>query len=813
MIRLAAGDRYAALLEVSGPVDERFDGHQLSVLAAPVVVLEVSKITRITSFGVRRWSEAMKELPQVVKHVYLLGCSPSFVDQLNMVLNFGGRSEVITANGIWFCTKCDDERVAPIDVYADRARIASGRVTLPPCPVCGGALQLEDAGYLRFATTYGAKSIDSRARNILAEAGLYHVREEGRPPEEMKLIHGDVTLLCLSGTLDQRFQPRRLASGIEGDVVFDLGQVEGADATGCERWRRLLSQLKNVEQLVLADLPEPLLPFVADGKFTVDGAVVDSLRLSYSCNRCQEPSMLTVETSGSPSAPRACPRCGGELSLAADAQLVDKVLERARASLVPISPGVEEVIAQRSQLIARAQSESSDSGAARGLSPTRYKLLKQLSQGGMGEILLAMHQSIGGFEKLVALKKIRREMLDERKVASDLFLAEAKLAANLNHPNIVQIFEIGQQGGDLFIAMEYIHGADVRTLLREAIVQGGKHIPLEVVLYIGKQVASALHHAHVASDLSGKPLGIVHRDVSPSNIVMGFDGQVKLVDFGIAVTRGGEQQAQGLVGKVSYMSPEQISGQPLDGRSDVFSLGVVLYELILLRPLFRRESDEQTTRAVWVDALPPLQPEGVPPFVEQALAGALVRMRDKRYADAHELERVLDECLSRLRTPVSNQSVAKVLRELFPTQSATPPIDRGSSSGSKPQSADYLDVVPVDSQTSRSAPGAYADSAPPVAAAPAITPTEVAPVPPPSRPSPPSASRSAAPAQSPSPSVAPVAAAAPARAVSSARPAASSVSSARTASPAPRGSTLARTLAIALALVLVIAIVLMLLYN
>jgi serine/threonine protein kinase len=708
-----AGDAAAAVVSLTGAIDEKFDSSMLSRVQAPITILQLDGVTRITSFGVRQWSEAMKNLPPQIRHLYIVGASPSFIDQLNMVLNFGGRAEVITANGVFFCPKCDDERVATIDVFADKTDIAAGRVGDLRCNVCSGPLQLEDDpfAYLRFAVTYGAKSIEPQALALLTEAGLYRVREEGRPPDAAKLVHGDVTLLTLSGTLDQRFQPRRLASGIEGEVVFDLSAVEAADATGCERWSRLLGQLGNATQIVVVELPPPLWQQAADGRFKIEGTTLHSVRAEHACPVCHTKIIGPLTPQAFHGSPRKCTNCGRALTLKSDAALIERVLAAARASMVPISPAVDEVVSRRGDLVAQARQDLEESSGRKSgtVSPTRYKLVKQLGQGGMGEILLAIQQSIGGFEKLVAVKKIRRDVLAEKQVATELFLAEAKLAANLNHPNIVQIFEIGQQGGDLFIAMEYIHGADVRTMLRDLMSRAdAPPLPLEAVLYIGMKVASALHHAHVATDLAGKPLQIVHRDVSPSNIVIGFDGQVKLVDFGIAVVQTPPSESgepAPLIGKVSYMSPEQVSGQSLDGRSDVFSLGVVLYELITRKYLFRRDSDQHTTRAVWVDPLPSLKDYGVPPFVEEVLARALVRMRDKRYPDAHAFEVALGEALTKLKSTASNATVASLLTSMFPEKSATPPVDRGTAIGGRPRTANYLDVVPVDEETAPSEPG------------------------------------------------------------------------------------------------------------
>jgi tRNA A-37 threonylcarbamoyl transferase component Bud32/ABC-type transporter Mla MlaB component len=547
------GTPEATCIHMAGVIDERFSAAQLLQNLAPVTVLDLDGIKRITSFGVRQWSDAMKSLPPSVKHLYLVRCPPCFVDQLNMVLNFGGRAEIVTATAIYFCDKCQEERPVRIDVLADRAQIASGQAPAATCPVCKEPLQLEDdpAQYFRFGTAYGAKSIDPQAAKLLRQLRLYEVREVGRPPEETKLVHGDVTLFQIVGTLDRRFKPRRLASGVEGWVVFDLAEVDGLDATGAARWKQLLEALTTATAITLVEVPESLLAHVAGGRFSIDHTLLHSARVRFRCGDCGTEMLQPLKPSEfNPAITRACRRCGKPSVLVTGTTVLEIVFGLAARERSSIPPAVEEVIAKREELLSRARAESGGSrvGGDGGLS--RYRVVKPLSQGGMAEILLAVHQGIGGFEKLIALKKIRKEMLERRHVAIELFLNEAKIAANLNHPNIVQIFEVGEHGGDLFIAMEYVHGVDSRDIIRAARGKTVK-LSLEQILYIGSQVAAGLYHAHTARDLAGKPLNIVHRDVSLSNIVVGFDGQVKLVDFGVATASVVGASPEGLIGKCS----------------------------------------------------------------------------------------------------------------------------------------------------------------------------------------------------------------------------------------------------------------------
>jgi serine/threonine protein kinase len=304
----------------------------------------------------------------------------------------------------------------------------------------------------------------------------------------------------------------------------------------------------------------------------------------------------------------------------------------------------------------------------------------------MAEIFLAVHQGIAGFEKLTVLKKIRREILEQQKIAVAMFLNEAKIAASLNHPNIVSTLEVGEHGGDLFIAMEYVHGADLRLLLQEMLHKQLGPSP-ELVAYIGAQMAMALHHAHTARDLSGRSLNIVHRDISPSNILIGFDGQVKLLDFGVA-TAIGTTSFDALAGKLGYMSPEQIHRQPLDGRSDIFSLGVVLWELAARRQLFRRSTDQETLAAVLDAEIPSLAPHGMPAPLEAVIRKALARAPHERYREARELEAGMEEAMAQMGSPLNPQQLATLMRAVFPERSSTPPIDPAAYRGSTAAPAD-----------------------------------------------------------------------------------------------------------------------------
>ncbi len=298
----------------------------------------------------------------------------------------------------------------------------------------------------------------------------------------------------------------------------------------------------------------------------------------------------------------------------------------------------------------------------------QYRILRSIAAGGMGEIFLAKRVGPGGFEKLVALKRMLPHLMrDERSVA--MFLNEAKLAAQLNHANIVQIYDFGRLGDTYFISMEFVHGKNLRDLLDRS-VRTGIGIPVEHALGIIRDVCAGLGYAHQRSSYDGAPLEIIHRDVSPQNVLVSFEGEVKVTDFGIAKASliASETTAGTVKGKLSYMSPEQISGQTLDQRSDLFSLGVILFELLTARKLFPDDVSlpETIDRIQRVDVpLPRDVNPAIPEEVEELVLRALARTRAERFQTARAMELAIIDVMTRLGLVSGNHERVLFLRELF----------------------------------------------------------------------------------------------------------------------------------------------------
>jgi serine/threonine protein kinase len=297
----------------------------------------------------------------------------------------------------------------------------------------------------------------------------------------------------------------------------------------------------------------------------------------------------------------------------------------------------------------------------------KYRVVRRLATGGMAEIYLAEARGIEGFAKHVVLKCILPQYAASETFVR-LFLNEARVTASLDHPNIATVYDIGEHEGTYFFAMEYLHGEDLGRLLRE--LHGrSQRLPLEHALTIGSGVAAGLHAAHEKRGVDGRPLGLVHRDVSPSNVVLTYDGGVKLVDFGVAkLTATAELTHTGMLkGKVAYMSPEQCNDQPIDRRSDVFSLGVLLYELTTLTRLFRADSEAATLRLVLEAKIPPPSSRvaDYPPELEAVLLRALARDRDRRYASARELQVALEQVARSRGVVISAASLGDWITDLF----------------------------------------------------------------------------------------------------------------------------------------------------
>jgi len=303
-----------------------------------------------------------------------------------------------------------------------------------------------------------------------------------------------------------------------------------------------------------------------------------------------------------------------------------------------------------------------------GSTANSYQILAQLAVGGMAEIFLA--RSVGGVERYCVLKRVLSERATDPLLV-EMFVDEARLAAQLQHPNIASVYDIGMMGDSYFFTMEYVHGQTLRAIVDRA-HDLRRALPVACVLTIVAGAAAGLHHAHERNSNDGRPLGIVHRDVSPSNLMVSYEGHVKLVDFGVAkaADRANETKAGTVKGKIGYLSPEQCRGARVDRRSDLFSLGIVLWETLTGARLYRRAGDFETMAAIVGEPPPPpseLRPE-VPREIDQLVQRLLAKSPDERFQRAADVVEAIEHGAMRGGMILSTSAVSRLVHELFGTR-------------------------------------------------------------------------------------------------------------------------------------------------
>jgi len=356
-----------------------------------------------------------------------------------------------------------------------------------------------------------------------------------------------------------------------------------------------------------------------------------------------------------------------------------------------------------------------------------YRVLGTLAQGGMAELLVAERRGAAGVHKILALKRLLPEMGKNPRFVK-MFRNEARIAVELQHANIVPVFEFGEADGQMFLAMDYVRGWDLSRVLG-ACVRRGMQVPVDIALHIAIEVTKALAYAHEKRGPSGEALGIVHRDVTPGNILLSAEGEVKLADFGIArVTSSARTSTEGdVLGKLPYLSPEQARAERLDARSDLYSLGINLYEMVTGRRLFNADTAGRLMSAVRNPRVVPLAHvlPGIHPEVDAAVMRALASDREQRYASARAMQEALSRALHVSRPAVHPSDVRAFIASLelppppepsvmvgadattllpsLATGSADPQPPRASSLPAMPASR----TMPVASASRRASGGAH----------------------------------------------------------------------------------------------------------
>jgi serine/threonine protein kinase len=315
----------------------------------------------------------------------------------------------------------------------------------------------------------------------------------------------------------------------------------------------------------------------------------------------------------------------------------------------------------------QAVAEHTQASAGRIVPFGKYLLLQRVSVGGMAEVFKALPQNATRIDQIIAIKRILPNIAEDNEFIG-MFIDEARVAGLLTHPNVCRIYELGRVGDDHYIAMQFLWGRDLLKVMNR-FKKAGQPIPPPMAAYIAAKACAALHYAHFKCDPQGEPLGIIHRDVSPQNIIVGYAGNVKLIDFGVAraATQSQKTQAGILKGKFGYMSPEMIRGLPIDHRSDVFAMGICLHEALTASRLFYGETDFATLELVRdARVVPPSAKEpGVPPALDQIVLTALARDVEHRYATAQDLQFALEHFLATHYPGYGEADVGAMMRQAF----------------------------------------------------------------------------------------------------------------------------------------------------
>ena len=651
------------LISIAGTIDETFDRTAVAAAAADVLVIDVDGATRITSFGVREWTTALRSLSAA--WVGFVKVRPALIAQFNMVSGFGGRGEIVSLYLPYVCPQCSATAEHLVDRRSDAAALRAFHVPPLACPSCGKAMELDDVpeAYLSFVAAAAPPAPPAAAAALIdgdskAAAGA----ASGPTLRVEKEIDGTVTALWVSGPLDRKSALRRITDGLEGDVVVVLGGIGSVAPEGVEA----LAKLTALEgaPLLLARVPASLAAALVAQPAACGRARIASFRASLECTGCRAKSVvdleaIDVELGAAAGFHRNCVSCWQPLELDRDMPPLD------RLALLPLGQPSD---ALRDYLETHrdgpGRPDLTDDPDVWG----RYRLGRQIGSGGMAQVFIARQVGPEGFEKKVVLKRMLPELCRDPRFV-EMFIAEARLAARLSHPNIVQVFDFGTVGDRYYIAMELVRGWDLSAVLRVS-KQLGETVPLPIACRIVSDLCAALAAAHRRVDEDGNPLAIVHRDVSPQNVLLSASGVTKLTDFGIAKATGSiELTGPGMVrGKMSYMAPEQLRGRELDGRADLWALGVVFFQILTGASPFERETQAESINAVLEGEIPDvrtLRPDA-PESVTAILRRTLERELHGRWQDAQELRHAVETVLVELGSgAVSDERVAQWLGGLF----------------------------------------------------------------------------------------------------------------------------------------------------
>jgi eukaryotic-like serine/threonine-protein kinase len=667
------------LLALTGVIDETFKRSQLFDGRQGVLVLDLDNVRRITSYGVREWVLAMSE---VQGHCFFIRCRPAVVSQFNMVGNFGGHGQLVSMYAPYACPRCGMD----IEVLVDRRQ---GVGALAPatvvCPECRTPAEFDDIPETFFSYAMAAPSplLPPTAEAIIDRSPKTPV---GRLRVE-KEVQGEVTVLWLHGPLDHSTHLKRVADGLQGTAVVVLSGVNAVTDDGLARFQALARSPD--ARIHVARVPLCLWAALRRAPEVLGRATVLSVRVPFACWTCgrrldvdadvvrlgeiaagEDPPMCTI--CDAPLGHPGVDKIQGLLGL----PFVETPAHVAGCNLKSPSDGLAESASTASRVITSpgAPPMTPISTRVTELQTVpdrlhRYEILRRLAVGGMATVYLGRMHGAGGFERRVAIKLMHPHIATNASFVA-MFLDEARLAARIHHPNVVATLDIDQKDTLLFIVMEYIEGLTVQQVTARY-HQQGLAVPTSHALRIIIDALAGLHAAHELRDSDGTPLRLVHRDVSPPNMIVGVDGLTRVTDFGIARASsrvGLETKTGEIKGKIRYMSPEQLRSAPIDCRSDVYAMGVVLWEMLSWRSAIRGDTEGATLIAALqgITQSPHEINRAAKPEISAACMRALTQDPEWRIATAAAFADDLERAAHEARVPIaSTRDVGTMIKQLM----------------------------------------------------------------------------------------------------------------------------------------------------
>ncbi len=650
-----------SLVRISGEINESFDHRTITAgPAASIVVFDLDGVVRVSSYGLSQWVLALEGL--VADYYCFVRVRPPIVDQFNMVRAFAQRGELISLYAPFRCPSCDQVVEQLIDLRRDFALIET--MDFPPveCPKCKVETELDELPEMYFRhvramprpqpPAAAAAAIDGKKG---AATRNFHIQKD---------VSGMVTAFWLNGVLDEPRYFRRAADGVDGLVVVELSAITSVNDHGLAGMSRFLRDLPQGAVLARAGatMIEPLSRMFAYGG--LESVRVVSISLPFVCRVCRRSVVIELHANeartlatGDAHGPR-CPTCRGALEVSASPRVVE--LARRLPFGVAVEP-IERYLRAHPELSAGDDALGAALANPRNLLVGKYQIIGALGEGGMGEVFLVRQFGPEGFTKKMVLKRVKRHMRDDP-ASAEMFLEEARIAARLSHPNAVQAFSLERIGHEYFMAMELIDGVDLARALR-ASREAGIMWPVTVACRLVAAICAGLHAAHTAVDELGRPAPIIHRDVSPDNVLISTKGEVKVTDFGIA-SAGAASEADAFRGKLGYCAPELLHGAVSSRQLDIYGAGAILFEALTLER-FRPDPEQDTL--LRASAPPPLITPlraDVPARLEQIYLRAVDPVPERRHATADELARELEEVIRDADTRGRTDFVAFLARQV-----------------------------------------------------------------------------------------------------------------------------------------------------